>query len=243
MAMRRKSNLLPNQLPLRVICATKKTREEFFSATPTGMSLRKVSDVTPVEVVLYTENSKGLSELYNVAIEKAANSPCILVFMHDDVEILDFFWGERVRHGLNNFDILGLAGNSNRKPFQPSWFFSGFDGEKLIKDDYKNFSGSVGHYDSSTGKSHISVYGNIGKSCELMDGLFFAVESTKLMDTNTKFDPMFRFHFYDMDFCRAAQKNGLTMGTIGLSVIHHSTGRYDAVWRALFDRYIEKWKN
>lgn len=232
-----------SKLPLRVICATKKTREEFLSESPTGQTLLRFSDVTPVELILHTRNTKGLSELYNVAIEEAISSPCILVFMHDDIEILDFFWGERVRQGLSKFDILGLAGNSRRKPFQPSWFFAEFDEERLIQDNKENFSGSVGHFNASTGKNDIGVYGDVGKRCELLDGLFLAAESKKLNTTNTKFDSIFRFHFYDMDFCRTADRNGLSMGTIGLSVVHHSAGSFDAKWKSVYTHYIEKWQD
>jgi len=228
-------------LPLRVVCASKKTRDEFFSETPTGKSLLRFSDVTPAEVILHTENSTGLSELYNTAIEEALYSPCILVFMHDDIEILDFFWGERIKQGLKNFDVVGLAGTGTRVPLQPSWRFTRFDGEKFIDDAPHSLSGVVGHYDTSNEKSAISIYGSIGKRCELMDGLFFAVESTKLIASGTRFDPIFTFHFYDMDFCRSVQKNKLIMGTIALSVLHHSGGAFDTEWKSAYERYIEKW--
>jgi hypothetical protein len=50
-----------------------------------------------------------------MAIREAATDPAILVFIHDDVHLLDFYWPTRLHHGLAKFDILGLAGNRRLK--------------------------------------------------------------------------------------------------------------------------------
>ena len=64
-------------LPLRVICATQHSMDDFFRKTLTGVTLEKFSDVTPAQVIVHAENKVGLSTLYNQAIEEAAQSPCI----------------------------------------------------------------------------------------------------------------------------------------------------------------------
>ena len=229
------------QLPLRVICATKCSEEEFFSKTPTGISLKNWENVTPAEVIVHYENKKGLSQLYNLAIEEAKQSPCILVFLHDDVEILDFFWGERIRAGLQKFDIVGLAGNSRRVPQQPNWAFREIVDENVFRDDQKYFSGTVGHV--LGGKKIISHFGPIGKRCKLVDGVLIAAKSQTLIKSNTNFDEQFTFHFYDMDFCRSAEENSLTLGTIGLSIYHASGGSFDSQWHSLYQSYLKKWSS
>ena len=229
------------QLPLRVICATKCSEEEFFSKTPTGISLKNLENVTPAEVIVHYENKKGLSQLYNLAIEEAKQSPCILVFVHDDVEFLDFFWGERIRAGLQKFDIVGLAGNSRRVPHQPSWFFREIVDENLFKDDQKYLSGTVGHLHE--GEESISYYGPVGKKCKLIDGVLIAAQSRTLIESKTNFDEQFSFHFYDMDFCRSAEENSLMLGTIGLSINHASGGSFDSKWLSSYKSYIKKWNN
>ena len=92
------------------------------------------------------------------------------------------------------------------------------------------------------GNPLISHYGKIERKCKLLDGLLVAAESETLIKSNTRFDDQFSFHFYDMDFCRSAEVNGLSMGTIGLAVNHNSTGSYDQKWLNANDRYISKWK-
>ena len=227
-------------LPLRVVCATQKSQADFFSSTPTGMSLAKFSDVTEAEVILHTQNYRGLSELYNLAIEEARDYPCILVFIHDDVEISDFFWGERIRTGLQNFDIVGLVGNIRREAYQPTWRFKQIHSSGLVIDDKENFSGTVGHI-FDNGKKFLSVYGETGQQCKLIDGLLIAATSESLNRSNVRFDERFAFHFYDMDFCRSAEVGGLTIGTIGLSVYHSSGGSFDKNFFNTYQAYIKKW--
>jgi hypothetical protein len=229
-------------LPLRVICATQHSMDDFFSKTLTGVTLEKFSDVTPAQVIVHTENKVGLSTLYNQAIEEAAQSPCILVFMHEYLEILDFFWGDRIRKGLQAFDIVGLAGNTRRSPLQPSWYFREIKDDHVTADEPEFLSGAVGHFDEENGNPLISHYGEIERKCKLLDGLLVAAESETLIKSNTRFDDQFSFHFYDMDFCRSAEVNGLSMGTIGLAVNHKSMGSYDQTWLDANDRYISKWK-
>ena len=52
-------------LPLRVICATQHSMDDFFRKTLTGVTLEKFSDVTPAQVIVQAENKVGLSTLYN----------------------------------------------------------------------------------------------------------------------------------------------------------------------------------
>jgi GT2 family glycosyltransferase len=77
-----------------------------------------------------------------------------------------------------------------------------------------------------------------------MDGLFFAVKSETLLRTGLRFDEGFKFHFYDLDFCRQAEVLNLKMGTIGLSVTHESNGNFNTdSWRSAYKDYLQKWKD
>ena len=62
-----------------------------------------------------------LPHVYNIAIGEAKKDPAIPIFIHDDVELLDFFWPYHVLEGLKSFDVIGLAGNKRRIPGQPAW--------------------------------------------------------------------------------------------------------------------------
>jgi hypothetical protein len=69
-----------------------------------------------------------------------------------------------------------------------------------------------------------------------------AARSETLLAKGVEFDERFDFHFYDMDFCRTAERQALRMGTWSLSVIHESGGTYGTpAWRGAYQRYLDKW--
>jgi hypothetical protein len=227
-------------LPVRVVCATRFRQNQFLNQTATGQSIKNFINISKAEVRLYANNSTALGILYNQAIEETKKSPAILVFMHDDIWLGDFFWTERIRDGLKNWDIVGLAGNKRRVSGQPSWAFIN---DKFEWDASENLSGAVG-YGSKYPPEGINTFGPINQQCKLMDGLFFAVKSETLLRTGLRFDEGLKFHFYDLDFCRQAEVLNLKMGTIGLSVTHESNGNFNTdSWRSAYKDYLQKWKD
>jgi hypothetical protein len=157
-----------------------------------------------LEVQLFPENKRGLSSVYNQAIDQFSKEPCLFVFAHDDLLILDFYWASTIANGLEHFGIVGCAGNRRRQPLQPSWPF---------------------------------------QEVKLLDGLLLAAYSETLIKNNIRFDEQFDFHFYDLDFCRQAEMNGVTMGTIPLSLVHESGGNFGTdSWKQGYQKYLQKWK-
>lgn len=229
-----------NQFPIRLICATRLDQTQFFSHTATGRSVKAFASISRVEMTIYDNNTRGLSEVYNYSIEKSIDNPAILVFIHDDILICDFFWGERIRNGLENFDIVGLAGNKRRIKNQPSWAFVD---DKFTWDNKENLSGTVGH-GKTFPPNKIHPYGPSGCECKLVDGLLIAVSSKTLIESGLRFDEHFKFHFYDLDFCRQAEKLNLKIGTIPLSVLHESGGSFGSKqWKNSYQDYLSKWKS
>ena len=83
--------------------------------------------------------------------------------------------------------------------------------------------------------------------CEILDGVLFAVRRAR----TAMFDPQFDFHFYDLDFCRAARSMGLILGTWPISLTHAGKpasmveagiGLYDDQWKRNRARYLAKWR-
>ncbi len=224
--------------PIRLVCATRCSRASFMRETALGRSLAVQRHARPPEVLLFDNNTTGLATLYNAAIEQAASNPAILVFVHDDVSLQDFFWITRIHEALAQFDIVGLAGNRRRLPLQPAWAFATSD---FKWDSPEYLSGTVGH-----GKGfpcdEISYFGPSGVECKLLDGLMLIADSTHLIESGTRFDEQFEFHFYDMDFCRQAELKGLRMGTWPINVVHESAGAFNSPpWRAAYERYLRKY--
>jgi GT2 family glycosyltransferase len=226
--------------PIRLVCATRHSREQFATESALGRSLSIYRHATPPEFLLYEKNSYGLSTVYNAAIDHAKDNPAILVFIHDDISLVDFYWVERIYEAAAKFDIAGLAGNTRRVPYQPAWAFVNAQFEW---DERQYLSGVVGH-----GKGfpceNISVFGPSARECKLLDGLMLIADSERLHSAGVRFDEQFMFHFYDMDFCRQAELKGLTMGTYPISVVHESGGAFGTpTWREGYQRYLQKYQN
>lgn len=193
-----------------------------------------------VELRLFPSNSTGLPALYNLALREAESDPAILIFVHDDVYLLDFFWPNHVYEGLRLFDVIGLAGNKRRVAGQPAWRFLD---DRLTRDDRANLSGIVAH-GSDWPPQYVSYYGPPYQQVKLLDGLFLACASETLLSHDVGFDERFDFHFYDLDFCRQAELRDLRLGTCSLSVMHASDGRFGSEgWRAGYAKYLEKWQS
>ena len=224
------------QIPIRIVCATKSTVENFAN-TYTGISLNAFCKTSKFELRIFAENTRGLSEVYNIAIDEAINDPAILIFMHDDVLISDFFWTKRITSSLNKFDVVGVVGNTKRIRNQPGWIMLNLDGAIA---DKSLLSGSIGQGDSFP-PNQLDYFGPSGRECKLMDGVFLAASSETLIKNKLRFDPKFKFHFYDMDFCRSTEKAGLKMGTVDISLLHQSYGQLNSEWMESYKIYLEKW--
>ena len=213
------------------------TPEDFYVNTALGRSLAGwYANLPLVQLHLYPANKAGLPAVYNRAI-RSAGAGEILVFLHDDLHLIELFWADELRRAVEHYDIVGLAGNRRRVARQPSWAFVD---ENLTWDDPGNLSGSVAH-----GKgfpSPVNEYGPAPRECVLLDGLLLAVRSDVLHNHGLRFDERFQFHFYDMDFCRQAEQLGISMGTWPITVIHESGGGAGSEsWRAGLAAYLEKW--
>lgn len=224
--------------PIRLVCGTRVSRDQFSTQTALGQCLNIYSHLADVELMLFENNRQGLSTIYNAAIGHAAQHPAILVFMHDDALLYDFFWPDRIREAVEEFDIVGLAGNTRRLPRQPAWIYAS---DNLQWDEHQYLSGAVGH-GKDGGWTDVETYGPSRQACKLLDGLMLIADSETLIRSGLRFDEQFKFHFYDMDFCRQAELKGLRMGTWPLSVVHQSRGVFGSPeWLAMYELYLRKY--
>lgn len=223
---------------LRMIVATRSAEQDFLKNTALGMSLQRLAFDRRLVARIAFSNKRGLPEIYNPSILKAAPDD-ILVFVHDDVWLDDYFLVDRIEEGLQKFDVIGLAGNRRKVPGQPAWAFID---AKFTWDDKTHLSGSVAHGKNPFGA--VSHFGPAGQECELLDGVFLAARASALQEKGVLFDPRFDFHFYDMDFCRTARKQGLRLGTWPICLTHQSGGAFGSPgWQQKYQAYLEKWGN
>jgi len=128
---------------IKIITATRLSENEFWDNSALGLSLRRLEyDDRWIPRVAF-ENRRGLSDIYNARILAEASDD-ILVFIHDDVWIDDYFFVDRIIEGLQVYDVLGVAGNRRKVPFQPAWPFIN---TSFTWDDKVNLTGA-GHTDN-----------------------------------------------------------------------------------------------
>jgi hypothetical protein len=224
---------------VRLVIATRESEDDFFAKTATGRSLQ-IYQYPFFEVRLFPKNNISLSKLYNIAISESINNPAILIFMHDDVHILDYFWVGQIFNALAQFDVVGLAGNKRRVAKQPSWAFVD---NNFTWDKSENLSGVVGH-GKGFPPTNLSFFGPPQQEVKLLDGVMLIANSVTLVQHDIKFDEQFDFHFYDLDFCRQLEHKGLRMGTWSISVIHESGGNFGSEgWSSCYKKYLEKWND
>src|SRR5258708_9849064 len=107
-----------------------------------------------MKVLVATSNSRGLPLVYNEMLDLASDNS-VLVFMHDDIWIDDYYMIERVLEGLEQFDVIGLAGNRRRVAHQPAWHYVNMQFEW---DRPENLSGLISHGQDPAGK--VQHYGS-----------------------------------------------------------------------------------
>lgn len=233
---------LPSTLVEKSICfvsATRRPEDEFWRESALGISLANVIKLPGVSAKITFVNSRGLPAIYNECINEAMAD--ILVFLHDDVWFYDDALIEKIRSAHEAFDIVGVAGNKRRVPNQPSWMFRAYTNGELIMDRHF-LSGAVGNGDPD--QFTIENYGSSPAECELLDGVFISTLAKKLKRNKVTFDDRFDFHCYDIDFCRTARLQKMTLGTWPIQLIHQSPGAFGPEeWKGNLAKYLSKWKS
>lgn len=225
---------------IRFVTATRHDEVSFGRHTRLGITLRRFAFDSRLVGTVAFQNTEGLPTVFNRSID-AAHPDETLVFIHDDVFIDDFFLRYRLNHGLQAYDVVGVAGNTLIDEKHVGWPFwrEPWDVEhRWYSQD--RLSGYIGHV---IGLGDIvSEYGPVPQACMLLDGCFLAVKAATLKNAGVRFDERFTFHFYDVDFCRTCRAAGLRLGTWPLAITHVSDGRFDKPeWERMLPVYREKW--
>lgn len=220
------------------VVATRLPESKFWKQSPTGRSLQKLQGKSNVRLHIHHNNKKGLGEVY--AAELINEDSDYIVFLHDDVWLMDENLLEIIHADLSVADIIGVAGTRHRHSRQPAWCFSKITTGGGFVVDGANQSGVVGHGDPQ--RCEWSNFGSVGQRCKLLDGVFIAIHTARIKQSNVNFSKEFDFHFYDMDFCRSADRQGLWMKTSNIRLIHSSSGAFGTEsWWNGYRKYLSVW--
>lgn len=230
--------------PLHVVSATRLPETAFWETSHLGLSFRRADFIMPLRHTIAFENSRGLSAIYNSAID-AMDPDEIAVFVHDDVVLYDFFLPHRVTQGLQHFDVIGVVGNAAPKSDHAGWGARLPPGcqqpiHEQAEGEVPQHSGAVNHLFPT--HELASRFGLAPRRVSLLDGLFLAARVSTLRRHNVRFDERFAFHFYDLDFCRTCVAQGLKLGTWPIALGHASAGSYGSpAWHSALAGYRAKW--
>ncbi|HEY5292882.1 MAG TPA: glycosyltransferase [Burkholderiales bacterium] len=191
---------------------------------------RRLLREVPHEIVLISD-ARSLAEGYNRALRRARHD--IVVFTHDDVEIVSPDFAARLLRALGRHELIGLAGT--RKMVGAAWHFAG----------HPHLAGQVGMSNADAGYL-VTLYG-IGeresKGLQALDGLFLATRrdaALRLGFDEATFDG---WHLYDLDFSLRASSAGMDCAACNdILAVHASQGSYDADWLKYAQRFLDKHK-
>lgn len=109
---------------VKTITATTKSEIEFRKFTLLGRSLELIPDSNQIDVNAVFNNFGqrriGLSKIYNMFLRPEFAEE-ILLFIHDDAYINDWNIVYRLNEAIEQYDVAGIAGNTDPDFAEPSW--------------------------------------------------------------------------------------------------------------------------
>ncbi|MEB3316778.1 MAG: tetratricopeptide repeat protein [Cyanobacteriota bacterium] len=221
--------------PLLLAAATRLEPEAFHRESLLGRSLALPAHAH-IQRCLRFANRAPLAHAFNHGLELAADDS-LVVFCHDDLWLGDAPLSPSLLEALEHFDLVGVAGNSRRRPGQRAWWLDPATGAW----DHPHLVGALRHGQPQA--SQPQTYGPSPAAAALLDGVFLAARASVLRGAGLRFEPLLPFHFYDLDFCRAAAAAGLRLGVWPLELIHASGGgAFTPSWKAALVLYQQKWE-
>ena len=173
-------------------------------------------------------DARSLAEGYNRGASRAAGE--VLVFTHDDVEILPHDFGHRLARNLAECDILGIAGAT--RATGPAWPYAG----------WPFLHGAVIYPDGNGYR--VAAYSRtvpIARGIRVMDGVFLAMEHGIASRIGWDEETCDGFHGYDVDFTLRAAQAGFRLAVASdLGVVHRSYGSFDDRWEWTARRLVAR---
>ena len=183
---------------------------------------------TACHEIIGIHDAVSLASAYNWAARRASGE--VVVFSHDDVDIVSANLVPALREAMQSLDVVGVAGTSRvvdaywpraGAPYLHGWMASpGPDGYT------------------------VNVYGVdalVTPALEALDGMFFAAKPEVLERVRFDEATFDGFHGYDIDFTFRAHEAGFRVGTsAAVALIHASAGGFGAEWARYAERFAAK---
>lgn len=188
--------------------------------------------------IIIIDNSKNeysIFQAYNKGAGQAKYSN--LCFMHEDIVYHTDNWGQIVNDILSDPDVgvLGVAGSKYVSNIpSPWWLCNQHEFTDLLVYNI------IQHY--KVGSAHKKNIENHLEEVIVLDGVWLCCSINVWRDAQFDQQTFSGFHFYDMDFCLSAWKNGYKNVVSSQILIEHlSSGNVNKGWVETAFVFNKKW--
>jgi hypothetical protein len=174
-------------------------------------------------------DARSLAEGYTRGMEQSRHP--LVVFSHDDVELVSPDPFGQLAQALQSCEVVGLAGSTRVSGPAVSWA------------GHPHLHGLIA-YPAPEGGFDVTAYSleaGLVAPAQGLDGLLFAARREAVAQVgfdSARFDG---FHFYDLDFTYRAHRVGLRVAiTTDVVAVHQSKGSFDEAWHRYRERFQAK---
>jgi hypothetical protein len=169
--------------------------------------------------IIQIYDARSLCEAYNRGFARTSGD--VVIFSHDDIEIVSDDFASRLLRHLSSSDIAGVVGTTQLAG--TSWIAAG----------WPRLHGCIVHPDHSSSGLAFDCYGpSPGDPIQALDGVLIAA-NRRVCETIRFDEATFDgFHFYDLDFSHRAFLEGFRIAVAwDVLIRHNSVGRSDESWQ------------
>jgi GT2 family glycosyltransferase len=178
--------------------------------------------------IIQIYDARSLSEAYNRGFGRSSGD--VVIFSHDDIEIVSEEFASRLLRHLSSSDLAGVVGTTRLAG--TSWIAAG----------WPRLHGCIVHPNRSNPGLVFDCYGPPPRDpIQAVDGVLIAANRRvceALRFDEATFDG---FHFYDLDFSHRAFVEGFRIAIAwDVLVRHDSVGHSDASWQKYAQLFLAK---
>jgi len=175
-------------------------------------------------------DARSLADAYNRALRSCRGD--LVVFCHDDVEVLSADLGGALVRAFERADVVGVVGTARLAG--PAWSWSGREPAR----------GRIVQPAIQGEGLELLVFAPpcaVESGLEALDGVFLAVRREEALALAFDEDAFDGFHLYDVDFTYRAARQGLRVAVTPEILLHHdSRGSFDERWSPYAQRFLAK---